>query len=240
MLHTASQLRGYAIAALDGLFGKENDLLIDDRDWSVRFVVVRTDGWLTGRRVLVVPAAVRGVSDRRGVLVTNLTRRQVEAAPPLEYEAPPDPRAVYDRRFSDADAWPAYWGLPLVPARGPFGDSWRGRLPPQEVLDEEARVREGPWTVADPHVRGCVELRGYRLRAKDGEIGHVADFIVDPDAWRITHLVVAIRNWIPGGKRVLIAPEQVGYIDHGAGRIQVVGERAAVLKAPPFAPTRPH
>ena len=42
MLHTTSKMRGFHILATDGEIGHVGDLLIDERTWSVRYLVVDT------------------------------------------------------------------------------------------------------------------------------------------------------------------------------------------------------
>ena len=42
MLHTTSKMRGVHILATDGEIGHVDDVLIDERTWSVRYLVVDT------------------------------------------------------------------------------------------------------------------------------------------------------------------------------------------------------
>ena len=42
MLHTTGKMRGVHILATDGEIGHVDDLLIDERTWSVRYLVVDT------------------------------------------------------------------------------------------------------------------------------------------------------------------------------------------------------
>jgi len=42
MLHTTSKMRGFHILATDGEIGHVGDLFIDERTWSVRYLVVDT------------------------------------------------------------------------------------------------------------------------------------------------------------------------------------------------------
>jgi hypothetical protein len=58
----------------------------------------------------------------------------------------------------------------------------------------------------DPHLRSTHEIGGYLIQARDGDLGHVTDFIVDDTSWTIRHLVVDTRNWWPG-KPVLVSSE---------------------------------
>lgn len=60
----------------------------------------------------------------------------------------------------------------------------------------------------DQHLRSAREVMGYRIRAKDGKVGHVEDFLVDDAAWMIRYLIVNTRNWLPG-KKVLVSCEWV-------------------------------
>jgi sporulation protein YlmC with PRC-barrel domain len=59
MLRGISDLRRFSIAATDGNLGRVGDVYFDDRNWSVRYLVVDAGNWLPGRRVLVSPVAVR-------------------------------------------------------------------------------------------------------------------------------------------------------------------------------------
>jgi hypothetical protein len=49
------------------------------------------------------------------------------------------------------------------------------------------------------------ELRGYTIRATDGDIGTVHAFFFDDKTWAIRYLVVDTGAWLPG-RRVLISP----------------------------------
>lgn len=49
------------------------------------------------------------------------------------------------------------------------------------------------------------KLRGYKILARDGEIGRVVEFYFDDEDWTIRYLVVDTGDWLPR-KKVLIAP----------------------------------
>ena len=46
MLETVSTLEHLGIHARDGDIGRVGDVLFDDQTWTVRYLVVRTGGWL--------------------------------------------------------------------------------------------------------------------------------------------------------------------------------------------------
>src|SRR5258705_10525924 len=63
-------------------------------------------------------------------------------------------------------------------------------------------------------------VRGFHIRAIDGEIGHVDDLLVDEATWGLRYLVVDTSNWI-GGKHVLVSPQVVNDIDAEKSQIKV-------------------
>ena len=57
-------------------------------------------------------------------------------------------------------------------------------------------------------LRDVRDLKGYTIRATDGEIGHVEDFYFDDDAWVVRYLVVETGKWL-ASRQVLISPMSV-------------------------------
>jgi len=55
-LHTATAVMGYAIRAEDGEIGHVKDVLVDDKAWAIRYLVVDTERWWAGKTVWVSPA----------------------------------------------------------------------------------------------------------------------------------------------------------------------------------------
>jgi len=50
-----------------------------------------------------------------------------------------------------------------------------------------------------------MHLKGFVIRATDGELGTVDDFYFDDETWAIRYLTVDTGGWL-GGRRVLISP----------------------------------
>ena len=67
----------------------------------------------------------------------------------------------------------------------------------------------------------------------DGEMGHIADFIVDDVGWGIRYLVVATYNWLPA-KKVLISPQWLGEIHHWERDVHVALTKDSILQCPEF------
>ena len=54
-LRTATAVMGYAVRAEDGEIGHVKDVLVDDKAWAIRYLVVDTEQWWAGKTVLVSP-----------------------------------------------------------------------------------------------------------------------------------------------------------------------------------------
>jgi len=48
-------LYGDKLAASDGEIGQVKDFYFDDQNWVMRYLVVDTGSWLSGRKVLISP-----------------------------------------------------------------------------------------------------------------------------------------------------------------------------------------
>ncbi len=90
----------------------------------------------------------------------------------------------------------------------------------------------------DPHLRSTREVRGYRVRSLDGEIGHVEDFIVDNESWAIRYVAVDTRNWLPG-KKALVASPWVSYVSWADAEVSVDLRSTEVKEAPAWDPNTP-
>ena len=86
----------------------------------------------------------------------------------------------------------------------------------------------------DPEERNLRSIKkstGYHLHARNGAIGHVDDFLIGEDSWRIRYLLVDTSNWI-GGRSVIVSPETVEGIDKERGELYVAADREAIKHAP--------
>jgi len=59
-----------------------DDVLFDEKLWTVRYLVADTAKWLPGRRVVISPMALGRVEPDEKRLPVSLTKKQVENSPP--------------------------------------------------------------------------------------------------------------------------------------------------------------
>jgi hypothetical protein len=105
-LRSANDTINYHIAASDGPIGHLEDFLIDDVAWWVRYLVIDTRNWLSGRRVVVAPDWIRTVDWHTRTVHVDLTRDAIKASPAYDAAAPWNP--TYAAELHDYYRQPRY------------------------------------------------------------------------------------------------------------------------------------
>ena len=77
----------------------------------------------------------------------------------------------------------------------------------------------------------AAHLKGFSIRATDGEIGTVDQFYFDDETWAIRYLTVDTGGWL-GGRQVLISPFSVVQTDWQDRRLDVALTKAQVENSP--------
>lgn len=228
MIRNITELMGYRLQAQDGEIGQCKDFLFDDNYWTIRYMVADTGTWLPGRKVLVSPISL-GMPDQASKrFPVNLTREKIEQSPPLEENAPVSRQ--YEARWLDHYGWSYYW----------FGGGlWGPRASPAELyVKGKEKVKGKEPHPEESHLRSVKEVTGYHIRARDGEIGHLEDFLVDETSWNLRYLVVDTRNWRPG-PHSLVAPEWVISVDWAQGTVSVDLTIDAIKNSPKYDSSTP-
>ena len=221
ILNKAKTLQGYRLHSLDGEIGTVKDFYFDDRYWTIRYLVVDTGTWLASRRVLISPHALGAVSRDEPYIAVNLTKAQIEGGPSWDSDKPVSRQ--FEEDYHEYYGWPVYWSGP---------DMW-GSYPtvaPDPELWRTPTKTEQAW---DPHLRSTQAVSGSHVQATDGEIGHVADVVIDDGTWAIRYLIVDTQNWWPG-KKVLVAPQWIERVSWSEAKVFVNVARDAIKQSPEY------
>jgi hypothetical protein len=235
MLRHESDIIGYAIHASDGAIGTIRDFLFDDVTWTVRWLVVDTGGWLTGREILLPPSAMAQVNHVGHQFNVNLTKQQVKYSPDIDSHRPVSRQ--YETSVYDYYGWSPYWGAGNYLDVVEYGGGGMMASPSMDLMRGEKNIDDAKRPKSDPTLRSFKEVEGYHIHAIDGEIGHVEDFLVEDEDWRIRFLVVDTKNWWLGNK-VLIAPLCVRTIQWADKQVNLVVDRQMVKDSPAYDPSR--
>jgi sporulation protein YlmC with PRC-barrel domain len=229
VLKSINDLRHFEIFATDGEIGSVSDVLFDDREWVVRYLAVHTGGWLSGRDVLISPVSVRNVDDAGRQIHVALTQQQVRNSPDVQTQLPVSRQ--HENELATYYAWPLYWE---PPGMGGGGVGWTG-VPPIPLEERHTTSSTPP---PDPNLRSARDVKGYYIMARDGDIGHVEDFIADDQDWTIRYLEIDTRNWLPG-KSVLIPPQWVQAVDWENNSVHIDLEREVIRQSPEYRSSEP-
>ncbi len=105
-LASAADVKGYAVHATDGDLGHVENILADDANWDIRYLLIATRNWLPGKHVQIAPYAVTDIDWPERRVSVNVTREQVKSAPAWDPLAMADEAA--EHRLHRHFGWPGY------------------------------------------------------------------------------------------------------------------------------------
>jgi hypothetical protein len=227
MLRSLNEFLGYVLHAEDGELGQCKDFLVDDRGWYVRYLVGDTRKWLPGRKVLLPPARMGDPDFSGRRLPLSLSKQQIKESPPLEENAPITRQ--YEVMWFDHYGISEYWleedklgmteNLTAIPV----------------ARRESATARQAQ---EESHVLSVKEMIGETITATDGDVGHLADLLVDLRDWKVRYAVVDTRNWLPG-KQVCVSIACVEWVDHVKDRVGIGLSKEKIKNSPEYNPVVP-
>ena len=106
-LQSANQVKGYGIHASDGDIGHVDDFLIDDESWEIRYLVVDTGHWLSGKKMLVSPRWAENISWEEHKIYLHLARGTIQSSPEFDPSVPVT--REYEHLLHEHYGVPAYW-----------------------------------------------------------------------------------------------------------------------------------
>lgn len=205
MKRNIKNLAGFTLKETDGEIGNIEDFYFDDITWKVRYLVVRTGNWFTGRKVLISPKSLQKMDLENEEFLVNLTQEQIKNSPDIDTEKPVS-RQQEEQLYSYYP-WGTYWGAdPNEHSAGIFGTM------PSDLYNSDMESSEAQNIVEvqndDQHLRSTDNVTGYKIHATDGEMGKVVDFIIDCASWKINYLVVETGSWLDS-RKVLLSVEWI-------------------------------
>jgi uncharacterized protein YrrD len=114
--------------------------------------------------------------------------------------------------------------------------------PPWTGVSAKATAKRGESTTekrrGDPKLRTVREVINYGVQANDGQVGRVADMIVDDEPWVIRYIVIDTRH-VLSGKKVLVASTWVRSVTWPERCVCVDLATETVKHGPEFDPAAP-
>ncbi|AGH44983.1 PRC-barrel domain-containing protein [Paraglaciecola psychrophila] len=219
MLASLKELSGCTIKATDGDLGQAKDVYFDDRSLTIRFLVVDTHPWLPlSQKVLISPISLLEFSADAYAMTVSLSKDMIKSCPKVEEHETVS--REFEKIYYDYFGYGYYWT-----GEGAWGEYayptalFRGNILPFESIEiddtETDNVADDNLETAN-HLRSANELAHYSINAVNGKKGYIYDFIWDIYNWSLKYLVIDTRDWLPGGKHVLVSPEQFEAFNWGS------------------------
>ena len=141
MLWNASAINGYAIAAKDGSLGSVSDFLFDDESWLIRWLIVDTGKWLSGRKVLLPPSVLGHPDPESREFSVRLTKQEVKDSPDIATDRPVSRQM--EAKIYDHYGWYPYWGGGLYMGGYIAGYGYRADATARSASSEVQAPRAG-------------------------------------------------------------------------------------------------
>ena len=87
-LRSTKAVHGYAIEASDGAIGTVSGLIVDDKSWTIRDLVVETGHWYAGKEVLIPSGKIKRVSYAESKVYVNLSMADIKLTAENEVARP--------------------------------------------------------------------------------------------------------------------------------------------------------
>ncbi|MEI6580213.1 MAG: PRC-barrel domain-containing protein, partial [Eubacteriales bacterium] len=111
-LHSTDNVSGRKIQASDGEIGHINDFIIDDEAWVIRYLVINTQNWWPGKKVLISPKWIDHIGSDEFIVYFNVLRDAVKHS--LEYTDETELNREYEHGLHKHYERKGYWDDSIV------------------------------------------------------------------------------------------------------------------------------
>lgn len=106
-LRSTREVIGYNVAAADGEIGHLEDLIVQDKEWILRYVVIDTTNWLPGGKVVIALPWVQRFDWPERAVHFAMTKDQIKHSPKFDPFEPVN--REFEERLYDFYDQPHYW-----------------------------------------------------------------------------------------------------------------------------------
>jgi hypothetical protein len=203
MQRNINSLIGYRMEASDGEIGNIIEFYFDDETWFIRYMILKTGVWLSGRKILISTDSLKNTSWTTGLFSVNISKKQIVDSPDIDTDKP-----VYRSQEIELYAhyeWESDWGNQFYEG-GSMGKSNPVPVLDREILSpaEKANIRSNDHL----HLRRTAKSLNFQIHSIDGALGRLVDFVMDDQTWQILFLVAKTHD-LPAPKKILIAIEHI-------------------------------
>lgn len=197
MLVRFSELQDYKlISQNEERVGEVKDIYFDDASWTVRYLVVHPTTIAEKSAVLISPLAIEGPHATKRLLKVNLQHEHIRQSPDVEERLPISRQKEIE--LAEYYNWPVYWSKMAARVPGVVKELSQTREPGADVM--EAHAEESP-----TNLRSADEMMRYNVIAKGEAVGHIDNFIVETEYWKLPLVAVDVAP-LRAGHSILVPP----------------------------------
>jgi len=196
MLIKTEELKEFTTEFIDKVKGTIIDMYFDDMLWNVQYLLIETIGQPKDELVLISRVAL-GRPDMESRILPLFVSFNSRGGEQKGTAANPASRKI------KKESRPLIFRWPLDQIDLDFLEAEEMKNIIIKKLSEEKQLAQSD----GDHLRSQNNILGYNIFAKEEEkIGHLDDFIMDKDAWKVRFLVVDTKYWLVRKRNVLISP----------------------------------
>jgi hypothetical protein len=108
-LRSGNAVMNYHIHATDGDIGHVQGLMVDEKTWAIRYMIVHTSNWWLGHDVLIAPEWIDAVSWPESKVCVDVTRDAIKSAPAYDSSVPVNRQQelTIHAHYGKVGYWPA-------------------------------------------------------------------------------------------------------------------------------------
>ncbi len=106
-LQSTQMVLGFRITTRNGELGRVEDFIVDESDWSIQYMVIRTSGADVDKRILVSPESIDWVSWRKKHVSVDMDSEKLQGCPNLKLTFPLSQtyRELLDSQYECGSFW---------------------------------------------------------------------------------------------------------------------------------------
>ncbi len=168
MLQSVKELYGYSVLSRDGMLGTVDELLFDDEEWVVRYLVVDISDLILNRRVLISTEAVEWVDDRERGIKLKLAGDTILDSPELNNDMPVSRQ--YEAALRRYYEWPIYWGQSAFLDTEQTKGLGASQIPDEDEPNPDAGERIIPGVTDEQDLMPDPSLESYPAESDEEEV----------------------------------------------------------------------
>jgi hypothetical protein len=222
-----NDIKTYDCEAADGEIGSYEDMYFDDTYFAVRFLLINTQKWLQGRKILLSPFTVGSIDEQNRLMYIELAQQQIKNSPPLGTNQTVSRH--YEEKYFEYYDWPPYWDT----------ISWPSTLPLRASAVAASRLSREISPHYENHLHRASQILDCVVSVSEGIIGKLTNFVIDTHYWVIRYLEIDTHNRMNGTNTALVTPTLILSINWPENRISVDISLDNLQNAPRYDANKP-